>query len=130
MSRIQGNRYEDLAVDWIRAQGWVVVERNWCCQFGEIDIVAQIIDSTDVGQRGEVIVFEVKGRHKHSEWTESLLSNRKKKALHLSIVEWFHRLEMGQVEIPLPMSGIQFALLRVVEEQIEIIWNAMDIEMG
>ena len=57
----------------------MVVERNWCCQFGEIDIVAQIIDSTDVGQRGEVIVFEVKGRHKHSEWTESLLSNRKKK---------------------------------------------------
>ena len=54
-SRIEtGRRGEDLAVDYLKQRGYRIIERNYRCPFGEIDIVAQ---------QGEVVVFiEVKTR--------------------------------------------------------------------
>lgn len=37
---------EDAVVDFIRAQGTAIVERNWRIKEGEIDIVAQLDDGT------------------------------------------------------------------------------------
>lgn len=130
MSREIGNRYEDLASEWVLAQGWEIIERNWCCGQGELDIVAQAMSSSPMALLGEVIVIEVKGRHHSSGWTDSLISNRKKRALRVSCIEWLNKVENGEEELPHPMSGIQLILLRIVGGQIEIIWNAMDIDMG
>ena len=130
MSRAIGNRYEDLASEWVRSQGWEIIERNWCCRLGELDIVAQAVNSSSVVQRGEVMVIEVKGRRRSSEWTDSLISNRKKRSLRASCIEWLNQVEIGDVVLPHPMSGIQLIVLRIVDGQIEIIWNAMDIDMG
>ncbi|GAB3666608.1 YraN family protein [Zhihengliuella somnathii] len=45
---------ETIAVEFLQGQGYDIVERNWRCRYGEIDIVAQ---------RGEVYaVIEVKTR--------------------------------------------------------------------
>lgn len=45
---------ETIAVEFLQALGYVVLERNWRCQYGEIDIIAQ---------RGNVYaVIEVKTR--------------------------------------------------------------------
>jgi putative endonuclease len=45
---------EQLAVDHLRGLGWHIVERNWRCRYGELDVVA--VD-------GQVLVFvEVKTR--------------------------------------------------------------------
>lgn len=35
-----GRAGEDYAVDYLRAQGMVVVERNWRCREGELDVIA------------------------------------------------------------------------------------------
>ena len=35
-----GRAGEDFAVDHLRAQGMVVVERNWRCREGELDVIA------------------------------------------------------------------------------------------
>lgn len=49
-----GRRGEDLAVDYLRGTGLVVLSRNWRCRDGEIDVVA-----TDSRQ---LVVCEVKTR--------------------------------------------------------------------
>lgn len=49
-----GERGEEIACDYLRAQGYEIIERNWRCPFGEADIIAR---------EGETLVFvEVKAR--------------------------------------------------------------------
>lgn len=46
---------EDFAAEYVeRTIGWTVLERNWRCQFGELDIVAQHHDC--------IVAIEVKTR--------------------------------------------------------------------
>ena len=53
-----GRRGEDLACAELERQGMEVLDRNWRCALGEIDIVA-----AEVGDRGATLVFcEVKCR--------------------------------------------------------------------
>ncbi|MCU1526991.1 MAG: hypothetical protein JWP75_754 [Frondihabitans sp.] len=53
-----GRRGEDIAAMYLRDVGFRIVERNWRCPEGEIDIVA--IDDDDV------VVVEVKARRGHA----------------------------------------------------------------
>ena len=53
MSR-RGEAAESLAADFLRRRGFTILERNYRCRFGEIDLVAR---------GGELLVFvEVRGR--------------------------------------------------------------------
>ena len=36
-----GNRGEDLAATYFMAQGYSILERNWSCRMGEIDVIAE-----------------------------------------------------------------------------------------
>ena len=47
---------EQLAADYLRERGLVVLERNWRCRFGELDVVAADISSRTV------VFVEVKTR--------------------------------------------------------------------
>lgn len=49
-----GRRGEQLVADHLQALGWTIVDRNWRCRIGEIDIVA--LDGR------ELVVVEVKTR--------------------------------------------------------------------
>lgn len=40
MSRELGRKYEDMAADYLRNQGFKIIERSYSCQMGEIDIIA------------------------------------------------------------------------------------------
>jgi putative endonuclease len=39
--KVKGNQGEDFAEEYLKAQGYQILARNWHCQSGEIDIVAQ-----------------------------------------------------------------------------------------
>ncbi|MFK5634778.1 MULTISPECIES: YraN family protein [unclassified Ornithinimicrobium] len=54
-ARSVGDRGEDLACAHLEGLGWAVVDRNWRCRQGEIDVVAR-----DVG--GQLVFCEVKTR--------------------------------------------------------------------
>jgi putative endonuclease len=49
-----GRRGEDRAADWYTDQGYTVVDRNWRCRGGEIDLVCQ--------RGGVLVICEVKAR--------------------------------------------------------------------
>lgn len=53
--RATGSGGEDLAAAYLQLRGWLVLERNWRCRLGEIDLVARDPD-------GVVVVCEVKCR--------------------------------------------------------------------
>lgn len=38
-SKARGNEAEDFAAAWLQRQGLCLVERNWRCRFGELDLV-------------------------------------------------------------------------------------------
>ena len=52
-----GRHGEQLAVDHLEARGMQVLDRNWRCRLGEIDIVAR--------DGGETVFIEVKTRTSH-----------------------------------------------------------------
>lgn len=47
---------EQAAADHLQAQGWQILDRNWRCRYGEIDLIATDNDS------GAVVFVEVKTR--------------------------------------------------------------------
>jgi putative endonuclease len=49
-----GARAEDLCADLLRASGMRVIERNWRCRHGEIDLIAE--------ERGTLVFAEVRMR--------------------------------------------------------------------
>ena len=51
---VLGRSGEDLAVDHLLGRGYAIVERNWRCAMGEIDIIARLASTT--------VVVEVKTR--------------------------------------------------------------------
>ena len=58
--RTVGNRYEDIAVDWLLRNGFRIITRNFRTRDGEIDIICQQKD-VETGQ--DILVFvEVKYR--------------------------------------------------------------------
>jgi len=52
--RALGAAGEDAAADWYSAAGYRILDRNWRCREGEIDLVA--------GRRGTIVFCEVKTR--------------------------------------------------------------------
>ena len=52
--RLVGQRGEDAAIEYLKTQNYIILDRNYYCHFGEIDVVAW---------DGEFVVFiEVKSR--------------------------------------------------------------------
>jgi putative endonuclease len=51
---VEGARAEDLCADLLRAAGLRLIERNWRCRMGEIDLIAE--------ERGMLVFAEVRMR--------------------------------------------------------------------
>lgn len=78
--RSTGRRGEDLAARWIEARGWRVIDRNWRCAAGEIDLVA--LDGR------QLVIVEVKTRtgtgcgHPAEAVTDAKLHRLRRLAVH------------------------------------------------
>lgn len=54
---IEGER---MAATYLTRRGWLVLERNWRCRFGEVDIIAKDTEANDVANTA--VLVEVKTR--------------------------------------------------------------------
>ncbi|MCX7717463.1 MAG: YraN family protein [Candidatus Sumerlaeaceae bacterium] len=54
LNRALGNAAEQAVADMLQAQGWRILERNFRCRAGEIDIIAE--------DHGQIVFIEVKAR--------------------------------------------------------------------
>ena len=58
-SREKGQIGELIACDYLELKGWIILDRNYHCRFGEIDIVCRDLE-------GCIVFCEVKYYHKES----------------------------------------------------------------
>lgn len=108
-----GKIYEQLAKEYLIQQGYDIVEQNYYCQKGEIDIVAR---------DGAYLVFvEVKYRknHKIGSALEAIDWNKKKRICNTALVYMMER----KISIERP---IRFDVVAIDKEEIVLIKNAFD----
>ncbi|GAI97047.1 unnamed protein product, partial [marine sediment metagenome] len=79
--RVKGKFGEDLAAKHLESKGYKIIERNWTCHWGELDLIAE---------KDEVLVFvEVKFRTNTSYGeTYEYIDSKKKKRLMRSIEQY------------------------------------------
>ena len=52
--QIQGDRAEEIVFQLLQTKGWVLLDRNWSCRWGELDLVLQ--------KDQRLLVVDMKGR--------------------------------------------------------------------
>jgi putative endonuclease len=111
----RGNKGEDLACQYLKKQGYQILERNFRIRGGEIDIIAQ---------DGEYLVFvEVKTRYSHEYGlpVESMTPWKIKYVLRTAKY-YLQQIDWGDGPFRLDFVGVDF-LANPDEPKIELIQN-------
>ena len=108
--RALGTAGEDLAAGWYEAAGYEVVDRNWRCREGELDLVAR---------RGSVLVFcEVKARRGDAYGTPAeAVVRTKQQRIRVLATRWLqeHPGESGEVRFDVAAVDVRRGYRPVVE---------------
>jgi putative endonuclease len=112
-----GKKGEDLAADYLVDAGFRIVERNYRCVFGEIDIVAE---------EGETLVFvEVKSRRSEAYGSPQMaVSHEKQKKLSRSAM---HYLQENRLSHRPARFDVMAVKLLPTSCKIELIRNAFEL---
>jgi putative endonuclease len=94
-----GRYGEDLAVRYLEDCGLVILERNWRCSAGELDVIAR--------DDARLVVCEVKTRPSERFGTPvEAVSPRKMRRLRILAVRWLDEHEVHAPEIRFDVIGI------------------------
>jgi putative endonuclease len=118
--RNTGQRGEDLASAYLQAAGYRILERNYRCVFGEIDIVAE---------EGQTLVFaEVKSRRSGSYGDPQLAVGlqKQKKVSRVAL----HYLKERRLQDRCARFDVVAVKLWPAEGRIELIRNAFELLPG
>lgn len=95
-----GRLGENLAHAYLKRSGWLVLDRNWRCRSGELDIVA--LDGS------ELVICEVRTRQGHRSGTAlESVDHRKLRRLRLLAGEWVRRRGARPRSMRIDVIGIQ-----------------------
>lgn len=110
--REMGSRYETLAASFLEQRGYRIVERNYRCRIGEIDLIAM--------DKGYLVFVEVKYRKTSSFGMPVEAVNLKKRKI-ISKVAQAYIASKG-------MSGVsvRFDIVAVLGETVTVYENAFD----
>ena len=90
--RKTGTEYEELAARWLTGKGFEILEKNYRCRIGEIDLIAR---------DGEYLVFvEVKYRKDNSSGYSLAAVNPAKQKTICKVARYFLTVEYHNVDIP------------------------------
>jgi putative endonuclease len=108
--RALGASGEDAVAEWYRSRGYEVVERNWRCRAGELDLILR---------RNRTFVFcEVKTRTSDAFGApvEAVTRSKQVRLRHLA-ARWLE-------DAPMRPSGIRFDVASVLAGEIEVVEGA------
>lgn len=112
-----GKQAETLAATYLQTLGWQIVEKNWRCEFGEIDLIAHD------GQ--ELVFVEVRSRRGRAALDNAVASIGVKKQARLRSLAEFYAAEYYHSDIALRVDVIGIAMLGDGTMQIEWIKDAL-----
>ena len=108
-----GQSGEELAVAWYRSHGYEVLDRNWRCSIGEIDVVAR---------RGEMlVVVEVKTRRSDAYGVPALaVTPPKQRRLRRLAARWLaeHRVDR-RVDVRFDVASVVADAVTIYERAFE-----------
>jgi putative endonuclease len=112
-----GRQGEDIAVRFLRKEGYLILERNFRCPFGEVDIIAR--------QRDVLVFVEVRSRRSESFGTplESVGSIKQKKLSRIAL-SYIQKKRLEGCKARFDVLGIK--ILGETNE-IELIRDAFDV---
>ena len=113
-TRTKGNIGEDLAAKHLKKHGYKIVERNYTCQFGEVDIVAK--------HQNYYVFLEVKSRKSTDFGLPRYAVNTRKQQTIIACAKWWlARNELMGVPV-------RFDVVEVVGEHVNVIQNAFSAD--
>jgi putative endonuclease len=112
-NRKTGSSYEKLAAEYLQAQGYQILEMNYRCRIGEIDIIAK--DDT------YLVFIEVKYRRDISCGMPQEAVDRKKQRI-ISKVADYYRMMHGCTEV----TPCRFDVVAICGQKVQLIQNAFD----
>lgn len=102
-SRKLGSLGEDYAAAWLAAQGWRILDRNWHCRYGELDIVA-------MNSEERIVFVEVKTRRATRFGTpQEAVTRSKQRNLRHAAMQWLHT-----PECQTKYHGVRFDVITVM----------------
>ena len=111
--RKEGAYYENLVAEYLKTQGYEILEKNYRCRIGEIDLIAK---------EGETLVFvEVKYRRDDKMGNPKEAVDRKKQKKISMTAAYYLMRKCGRMDIP-----CRFDVAAVLGEQIEVVKNAFE----
>lgn len=107
-----GKQYEELAMEYLQLQGYAILEQNFRCRQGEIDLIAQ--------DREYLCFIEVKYRKngKRGLGMEAVTDYKQRK---ISRVALYYLTRQGRMDIP-----IRFDVISIDGECVRLIKNAFE----
>jgi len=116
-NRAKGARGEDLAASCLKKEGYRIVERNYRCRFGEIDIIAM--------DKEDVVFVEVKGRESDTFGApEEAIGPTKQKKISKVALHYMQEKGLGDRNARFDAVAIRFT---PHGDQIQLIKNAFDL---
>lgn len=95
-----GRLGENLACRYLRDLGFLILDRNWRCRSGEIDIVA--LDA------GQVVICEVRTRHGATAGTpEESITRAKVRRLRQLAISWLRQRGARTARVRIDVIGVQ-----------------------
>ncbi|MUG45471.1 YraN family protein [Paenibacillus woosongensis] len=100
--KARGRLAEEAGARYLQAQGYELLERNWRCRSGEIDIIAK--------QEGVIVIIEVRSRSVHNEQfgtpAESI-TPRKMKQIRETAAVYLHRTQQYNERVRFDVLALQ-----------------------
>lgn len=99
--KAKGRRAEQIAADYMAANGYAILERNWRCRTGELDLIAS--------QGDDLVIVEVRSRSVKSAsfgTPSESMTPRKIRQVRETAAVYLHMANRSAVKIRFDMIGI------------------------
>jgi putative endonuclease len=107
--RRTGEEGESIAAAWYEAHGYTVLDRNWRCELGEIDLVCRLGDT--------LVICEVKARGSDRFGAPAeVVTSAKQRRLRRLGARWLGEHGGGVAEVRFDVAGVTAGQLAVVED--------------